>query len=204
MIRAIHSEIGEFAIARFASPETLLEDASKLGEVKLALIHQNACDACLALHDKLVQRMPHANYAIAATSLEKEISSIQRLLTCDAVRGILPFNLKLDIWLSALRLLLSGGDYYPVEYVEAIRNTAITHGRSERPDKPGQRTRAGLTPREHDVLSLLARGHQNKIIANKLRLSEHTVKLHVHRVISKLGVHNRTEAAANYLNERSD
>lgn len=60
-----------------------------------------------------------------------------------------------------------------------------------------------LTVRELGILSRVARGQQNKIIAADLGLSEHTVKLHIHNIITKLGVHNRTEAAVLYL-ERSN
>nr|WP_269751662.1 response regulator transcription factor [Pseudophaeobacter flagellatus] len=56
-----------------------------------------------------------------------------------------------------------------------------------------------LTLREAEVLSCVAEGKQNKLIANRLGLSEHTVKLHIHHVIAKLGVHNRTEAAVWFL-----
>ena len=55
-----------------------------------------------------------------------------------------------------------------------------------------------LTPREMDVLELVAEGMQNKHIAGHLQLSEHTVKLHLHHVISKLGARNRTEAAIRF------
>ena len=62
-----------------------------------------------------------------------------------------------------------------------------------------------LTTREAQVLSCVAEGKQNKLIANRLGLSEHTVKLHIHHVIAKLGVNNRTEAAVWFLeNHGSD
>ncbi|MGH6862017.1 MAG: response regulator transcription factor, partial [Phyllobacterium sp.] len=51
-------------------------------------------------------------------------------------------------------------------------------------------------------LELLSEGLQNKIIADRLTLSEHTVKVHVHNLIRKLRVHNRTQAAAVYRNTR--
>jgi LuxR family maltose regulon positive regulatory protein len=51
-----------------------------------------------------------------------------------------------------------------------------------------------LTPRELDVLRLLAQGLSNRQIAEKLILSEGTVKFYVHAVMEKLGVHNRTQA----------
>jgi len=52
-----------------------------------------------------------------------------------------------------------------------------------------------LTPREKAVLDLLETGMANKLIAYQLALSQSTVKAHVHSIISKLNVRNRTEAA---------
>ena len=52
-----------------------------------------------------------------------------------------------------------------------------------------------LTPRERDVLQLIARGFPNKRIARQLDVSEKTVKTHVGHVLAKLGVNDRTQAA---------
>jgi len=51
-----------------------------------------------------------------------------------------------------------------------------------------------LTPREIEVIRLLADGLPNRIIAEQLGISEHTAKFHVNAIIGKLGAHNRTEA----------
>jgi two-component system, NarL family, nitrate/nitrite response regulator NarL len=51
-----------------------------------------------------------------------------------------------------------------------------------------------LTPREREVLALLAEGLSNKAIADRLAISEHTAKFHVNAVLAKLGVQRRTEA----------
>ena len=53
-----------------------------------------------------------------------------------------------------------------------------------------------LTPRELEVLKLLAQGLQNKEIASDLVISERTVKFHVSSIMGKLGASNRTEAVA--------
>lgn len=53
-----------------------------------------------------------------------------------------------------------------------------------------------LTPREIDVLQLIARGNANKIIAAELSLTEETVKSHIRNILSKLGANDRTHAVA--------
>ena len=51
-----------------------------------------------------------------------------------------------------------------------------------------------LTPREREVLQLVAEGMGNKSIAHNLSVSEHTVKFHVNSILGKLGAQSRTEA----------
>ena len=52
-----------------------------------------------------------------------------------------------------------------------------------------------LTPRERQVLALVARGFANKRLAQELGIAEKTVKIHVSRILHKLGVADRTQAA---------
>jgi DNA-binding NarL/FixJ family response regulator len=54
----------------------------------------------------------------------------------------------------------------------------------------------GLTPRERQVLALLAEGATNRQIGNALFMAEKTASVHVSRILSKLGVQSRTQAAA--------
>jgi DNA-binding NarL/FixJ family response regulator len=56
-----------------------------------------------------------------------------------------------------------------------------------------------LTPREREVLELLALGAANKQIALSLGMTEHTVKFHLAGIFRKLDVTNRTEAATKHL-----
>ena len=97
-------------------------------------------------------------------------------------------------------------DVEPRELVKAIRTVhggeALLHpavaarlmdefaaGRAPEPSTDG------LTDREREVLTLIARGLANKLIARELSISEKTVKAHVSSILGKLGVSDRTQAA---------
>ena len=99
-------------------------------------------------------------------------------------KGYIPKSAGREIILNALRLVLSGGVYLP---------TTIMHG--DVATKPRDAVEGdGLTPRQGEVLRLLAEGKSNKEIADALELAENTVRTHVAAILKRLGVKNRTEA----------
>jgi two-component system, NarL family, nitrate/nitrite response regulator NarL len=97
-------------------------------------------------------------------------------------RGFLPKTLPPKVLTAALQVVLSGGTYVPADFAQA------------KPAAP-KPTIGGLTPREAEVLSLLANGRSNKEIGLALGLQEITIKLHARNIFRKLGVRNRVEAA---------
>jgi len=97
-------------------------------------------------------------------------------------------------------------DSAPAELVRAIRmahagqsplSPAVTTRVVEELAHPARRAGPAeeLTPRELEVLRLIARGRSNKRIALELGVAEKTVKTHVSHVLAKLGVSDRTQAA---------
>ncbi|CAN7561193.1 response regulator transcription factor [Mesorhizobium sp. LjNodule214] len=63
-------------------------------------------------------------------------------------------------------------------------------------EEPADVGRPALSPREAEVLALLAEGAPNKVIARRLNISVHTAKFHVAAILIKLGAANRTDAIA--------
>lgn len=78
--------------------------------------------------------------------------------------------------------------------VQAVTATAY-HARGLLRNGRAPAGRKELTPRERDVLTEVAGAHSNRWVAERLGLSEATVKFHLSAIYRKLGVHNRTEAA---------
>jgi two-component system, NarL family, response regulator LiaR len=74
-----------------------------------------------------------------------------------------------------------------------VKEPAIPVEPSAIPDR-AKMENLGITPREMDILELIAKGMSNREIAEKLYVSENTVKTHSSRVFSKLGAKRRTQA----------
>jgi DNA-binding NarL/FixJ family response regulator len=92
--------------------------------------------------------------------------------------GFVVKEMKLERLLEAIRKVHAGEQYIPPEIAMRV----------------GERLLAQLSPRELEVLKLVAKGRSNKEIGAELHVVEGTVKIHVTNILSKLGVSDRTQA----------
>ena len=108
--------------------------------------------------------------------------------------GYVPLNLRRDVLTNVMRVLLAGGEYFPVWHY----GKDVTEGLG----MPKGRMVAGvfeqLTPRQREVLDHLVQGLTNKQIAKALGMSSGTTRTHVAAVFRVLGVRSRLQATRLY------
>jgi DNA-binding NarL/FixJ family response regulator len=169
--------------------------------VALILVDPSLLKTADQASSELTRLHPQALTAVIQRDDFAPVGFLHQILESPIVRGVLPMNLRLDVWLSVIRLMLCGGGYFPPDMCHAFAKR-VADIQSDGV-LPAARNFAGaqiseLTAREIQILERVSRGLQNKSIAAEFNLSEHTVKIHLHNIISKLGAHNRTEAVARF------
>ena len=135
--------------------------------------------------DRLTRLVPQLPVVVLSDA--EDLQQIRAAIDSGA-RGYIPTSLKLAVAVEALRLVRAGGVFVPASSLM----TASHH----QGDGPRLREQApAFTPRQAAVVDAIARGKANKLIARELDMCESTVKVHVRRIMKKLGARNRTEVA---------
>jgi two-component system NarL family response regulator len=116
---------------------------------------------------------------------------VQRIWQAGA-RGYLHKEHAFEQVALALGSLMAGASWWDQRATAALRPSAS--GATGHPSDLQDRLNS-LTPREHQVLACLAGGANNRVIATTLGIGEGTVRSHVHVLLQKLQVDNRTQAA---------
>ncbi len=140
----------------------------------------------------------------AVAALQEAYPNVPILLFCEmeecaktlyalhaGVRGYLLKNIPPEVLVQTLYLVAHGYTVMPTALVPPATSTARVDLMPAEGDASPP-----FTPREWDILRLLAQGYTNRQIAQRLIISESTVKTHVHNMLRKIGVHNRAELAA--------
>jgi DNA-binding NarL/FixJ family response regulator len=108
------------------------------------------------------------------------------------VHGYIPKTLRISEIVEAIRTVLSGRIYAPI----SLATLARTPASSVIGANAAGRRLGDLSPRQREVLRLMAEGKSNKEIAKALYLAEGTVKVHVNALFRALSVNNRASAVA--------
>ena len=161
------ADTGPQAIAKF------LELAPDVAVVDLVLPEKDGADVCAAIR----AARPRARVLIVSSSSASE--HVHRALKAGA-QGYLLKDSSPSALLSAIRDVLAGHRVVPAGVAESLAERAY---------------QSDLSPREHEVIQLVVDGLSNKLIADRLNLTEATVKTHLTHIFEKLGVEDRTQAA---------
>ena len=130
---------------------------------------------------------------ISASESEADVRAVLNR----GARGYIPKSAPPEVVVAAIRLVQAGGIYLPPEVLRAEgAESAFAQG-APGPGRAGRGAGESLlTMCQLEVLRLVATGKSNKRIANKLGVTEGTVKIHVSTIFRKLDVGGRMEAVA--------
>lgn len=135
---------------------------------------------------------------IIVISISETLADIRRVFE-NGARAFIPKSSSTDVLLAAINLVLAGGTYWPQtmlnEIVEPGSQLARLRfrGASEEENRP-HAPRRTLTRRQYQVLTQMAQGKPNKVIASDLGIALATVKAHVNTILGLLNVDNRMQA----------
>lgn len=117
------------------------------------------------------------------------------------VSGFIMKDAPLDEVARTIRAVASGVDVLPdamtATLFSEIAKEAVSTGRTEHLDS------VRLTPREGEVIELIAEGRSNKAVASELHISIHTVKSHLRNIMEKLNLHSRLQLAR-WVDDKSE
>ncbi|MCO6425753.1 helix-turn-helix transcriptional regulator [Sinorhizobium meliloti] len=212
LTQAISARFQDQDIVSLSDADDLLD--GNLIDVSLVMLYRLPAAAFPSIIRTIHEFHPKAAIGLMVQNADELDPSIAGFVDEGSVNGVLPLNLNLDLCLTAIDLLMKGGEHFPAALLRrpaprglaggglvAQKQASLEDIDLERKIDFGQDL---LTMRETQILDLICVGMQNKIIADRLGLSENTVKVHVRNIYKKMNVRNRTEAAARYFRSDAD
>lgn len=131
------------------------------------------------------------NLIVIMLTVSEDASDLMECMRIGA-KGYLLKNIDTGFLLGSIRNAVAGDSVLSPEMTSKLVNQ-LQANQSEHEQLSHELT--SLTPREREILSWLAKGVSNKVIARALDLAESTVKVHVQNVLRKLNLQSRVQAA---------
>jgi len=176
---------GGFEIIAQAEDAPGAVDAALREQPDLALLDVNMPGSGLAAAWEISARMPSTR--VVMLTISRDDSHVFAALRAGAA-GYLLKDVEPAELVRSIRTVVDGNTpLSPTIATRVVEEIAQGGGAPAEVDD--------LTPRERDVLILIARGRSNKVIALELGVAEKTVKTHVSHILAKLGLTDRTQAA---------
>ncbi|MDZ4864824.1 MAG: response regulator transcription factor [Gemmatimonadota bacterium] len=175
------------------TPRALANDRALLAADPEVVLVTDADDAevtLLDLTEAVANELPAGAGDLGRTLLLLADAGQDRLMNAARARGasVVTDDVSRTQLLLALRTVASG--------LRVQMARPVPRGSESRSRSGAAVPTDDLTPREREILRLLAEGLANREIAALLGLSDHTVKFHLRAVFTKLGAHSRTEAVS--------
>jgi DNA-binding NarL/FixJ family response regulator len=188
----LHSEWPEMELLEAADPEGLIRHLMEAQPVDLALVSLSLSPQSEQIISSLKRAAPATRYvALAADPVFDQVLQI----VADGFQGVISKRQRDSEVFEAISDLLAGRLAVPHDLAQPGPPGERQSGRDRALRRSPEQNAFGLTPRQKDVLELLADGLSNREISLILHIAEPTTKIHVSKLMRALNVRNRTEAA---------
>lgn len=188
----------DIRLAACATIDHILPNAFPQGApdvIMLRLIAEEIAEANLTTKLRRLTEL----FPLAAIILIVPTAESDHILTAlhHEVVGLTTDQLSMASTIEVMRLVHAGMVVYPPTLFASLRSAGMT---DDAIDTVALKSGIDkLTPRQYAVLRLLAGGLPNKAIAYELGISDSTVKVHIRAIMERMGLVNRTQAAASFL-----
>jgi DNA-binding NarL/FixJ family response regulator len=140
-----------------------------------------------------LQRLPNRPKILVVTASEEKNEYVQAMkMGCS---GIVLKQTNSDLILKSIRKVYEGEIWLDSHTTAAVMKQFASGGDTGSHGTVRPRDRSPLSQREREIVALVAQGYKNKEMAEKMFISEQTVKNHLHNIFDKLGVSDRLELA---------
>jgi LuxR family transcriptional regulator, positive regulator of biofilm formation len=142
------------------------------------------------INDKIFELYPDAKVLLMDTGIEKE--KIIMTLLSYKIHGILSTQTEFSMFKKALKVVSEGEIWIDNSTVKTFLHDSGVISKTGKIN--------GVTNREKEIVELVVQGHTNKEIAEKLFVSEHTVKAHLNRIFRKFNATSRSKLITLVMN----